>query len=245
MALPTKQLKHPNKPIKAILFDLGNTLYDKNLFVKQAFADVVKYLAKNHRLNYRDTYNLLNRIWKIKTSHYEFIFDDLLRILGIYSAELLTKTQEAYHGFKPAIKPYPGVRPMLNALGRKYRLGLVTDGHPAMQRNKISALGLNKSFDTIIYTADYSPQYKKPNPFVYRLAMEKLDAIPQETIYVGDNPYDDFKGARELGVFTVRVLQGEFKAVRLDADYEADVSINNIKGLARILTTKSTKATKT
>jgi len=229
-------LKHPDiKHIKAILFDLGNTLYNKNQFLKQAFAEVVKYLAKNHNLNYRNTYALINRIWKIKTSHYEFIFDDLLRILGIYSAELLTKTQEVYHGFKPAIKPYPGVKPMLNALGKKYRLGLVTDGHPTMQRNKIAALGLTKSFDTTIFTADYSPQYKKPNPFVYRLAMEKLDATPQETIYVGDNPYDDFKGARELGIFTVRVLQGEFKTVRLNNGYEADVSIKNIKGLTKLL----------
>ena len=229
-------LKHADiKHIKAILFDLGNTLYDKNQFLKQAFAEVVKYLAKNHNLNYRNTYALINRIWKIKTSHYEFIFDDLLRILGIYSAELLTKTQERYHGFKPAIKPYPGVKPMLNALGKKYRLGLVTDGHPTMQRNKIAALGLTKSFDTTIFTADYSPQYKKPNPFVYRLAMEKLDATPQETIYVGDNPYDDFKGARELGIFTVRVLQGEFKTVRLNNGYEADVSIKNIKGLTKLL----------
>jgi putative hydrolase of the HAD superfamily len=236
MVSSKKQLKYPDMThVKAVLFDLGNTLYDKEQFVKQAFAESVKYLAQRRYLNYRDTYDMINRIWKIKTSHYEFIFDDLLHILGIYSAELLTQIQAVYHNFKPKLKPYPGVTALLKRLGRKYRLGLLTDGHPAMQRNKVSALGLAKSFDTIIYTAEHSPQYKKPNPFAYRLAMEKLKSTPDQTVYVGDNPYDDFKGARELGIFTVRALQGEFKNIRLDAASEADVSIKNIKELGKTL----------
>lgn len=235
MALGKKQLQYHSRNVKTVLFDLGNTLYDKNLFIKQSFEATVRHLSENYRLNYSDTYALINRIWKIKTSHYEFIFDDLLRILGIYSAELLTKTQAVYHGFKPTLRPYPGVTELLKRLSKKYRIGLVTDGHPVMQRNKIVALGLQKSFNTIIYTAEYSRQYQKPHPFAYRLAMEKLKSSPAQTVYVGDNPNDDFKGARELGIFTVRVLQGEFKSIRLDAAYEADVSIKNIRELGKIL----------
>jgi len=224
--------------IKAVLFDLGNTLYDKRQYLTASFKSVVKHLNETRGIDEKSTLLLLNRIWKVQTSHYEFLFKDLLDILGIHSAKLLDEILNVYHNTKVKLSPYPGVRELLGYLKKHYKLGLVTDGNPVMQRHKIKSLGWEKQgrpFDVIVYTADYGKSYLKPNHFVYQLATEILGWTPEETVYVGDNPYDDFIGAKEIGIVTVRVMQGEFKTVQHNRDYEADMAINHIRDLRKIL----------
>jgi len=218
--------------IKAVLFDLGNTLYDKEQYLKGAFKEVAQ---KSEHIDPQIVLDLLYRIWKVHTSHYEFLFKDLLDILGIYSAKLLDEMLRIYHNHKCRLRPYSGMPQLLKTLKKHFKIGVVTDGHPQMQRNKIAALGWTKTFDVLIYTADYDKSYLKPNPFVYQLAIEKLGVKPRETIYVGDNPYDDFIGAKEIGIFTIRVLQGEFKKIHLDQEHEADLTIKKIVQLKELL----------
>lgn len=228
----------PLPDTKGVLFDLGNTLYDKMQYLDASFKNVANYLHKKRYLDKKLTLELLYRIWKIKTSHYEFLFKDFLEIIGVYSAKLLDDVLRIYHSTDAKIKPYKNVPLLLAYLKKYYKIGLLTDGHPQMQRLKLKTLGWDKAgkpFDVIVYTADYEKPYLKPNPFVYQLAVEKLGLKPRETVYVGDNPYDDFAGARETGIFTIRVLQGEFKSVRLDKKLEADMTINNIGELKNIL----------
>lgn len=242
----------PLPDTKGVLFDLGNTLYDKMQYLDASFRNVADYLHKNKYLDKKLTLELLYRIWKIKTSHYEFLFKDFLEIIGLYSpprhnvgtslafggAKLLDDILRIYHSTKAPLKPYKNVPLLLAYLKKYYKIGLLTDGHPQMQRLKLKTLGWDKAgkpFDVIVYTADYEKPYLKPNPFVYQLAVEKLGLTPGETVYVGDNPSDDFIGAKETGIFTIRVLQGEFKSVRLDKNYEADMTIGNIYNLKNIL----------
>lgn len=233
---PTKKKSGRRPHFKAILFDLGNTLYIKESFLDSAFAEVARYLGSVYKLDKQTVLALLYRIWKIRTSHYEFLFDELLQILGVYSAELVTEVLNIYHSHQPKkIKTYPGAEVIIKRLRKSYKIGLVTDGHPQMQRNKIAVLGWADLFDTIIYSMEYDKAYLKPHPFVYRLATEKLKVKPKQTMYLGDNPHDDFIGAKEIGIFTVRVLQGEFKDVSLDKGHEADINIKNIKELQQVL----------
>jgi putative hydrolase of the HAD superfamily len=222
--------------VKAILFDLGNTLYDKNQFMESAFKEVAAFLQKKYKFGRSILEELILRIWKIHRSHYEFLFKDLLEIIGIYSVTQLDQVLDVYHNHKPKLKPYPGVPGLLKSLKKHYRIGLMTDGHPRMQRNKVKAFGWKETFDVIVYSAEHLQEYLKPSPLVYQLAAKKLKVRPSETVYVGDNPYDDFKGARQLGIFTVRVLQGEFKDIRLkNKGREADRTIKRITDLKKLL----------
>jgi putative hydrolase of the HAD superfamily len=232
--IQSSQINKPSHKIKTILLDLDNSLYDKNQYMKQAFEKVSLYLAENHHLKYHSIYSLLQRIVKVKTGRYEFFLKDLLRILGIYSEELFNKVINIYHNVKPVMKPYLGVKKLLKELKKKYKLVLLTDDYPQIQKNKMVALGLNKSFNMIVYTTNYSHEKVKP----YRLALDKIKISPQKVIYVGDNPYHDFRGAKELGIFTIRILQGGFKSIHLD-DREADISIKNLIGLRKLLLNRS------
>jgi ribonucleotide monophosphatase NagD (HAD superfamily) len=50
---------------------------------------------------------------------------------------------------------------------------------------------------------------------------------------VGDNPYTDFAGAKNLGMRTVRMLCGEFKSVKLGEDYETEIELNSFEDMLK------------
>jgi putative hydrolase of the HAD superfamily len=64
-----------------------------------------------------------------------------------------------------------------------------------------------------------------------------LQISPEETIYIGDNPYKDFIGAKKVGISTVRVLfKGrEYSKVRLDKEYEADYEVEKLNEIMNLL----------
>jgi len=61
--------------------------------------------------------------------------------------------------------------------------------------------------------------------------------LSEEAIYIGDNPYKDFIGAKKIGIPTVRILQPgrEYYKVRLDKEYEADYEIRELHEITDVL----------
>lgn len=234
-AKPGRHQPEPPAQINAIIFDLGNTLYDKQAYVESAFKEIIKYLTQAYYLNYRIILELFDRIWKVRTAHYEFLLDNLLNVLGIYSPELMQRLLHIYHNHQSRIKPFKGVPKLLANLKKHYKLAILTDGDPVMQHNKMKTLGIEDKFDVVVCSAEHPKRCLKPDPFCYRLVLQKLGVLPQEAVYVGDNPCEDFIGARQAGIFTVRVLKGEFKDSLLNKGHEADINIKNITDLIKVL----------
>jgi putative hydrolase of the HAD superfamily len=221
--------------IKGVIFDMGNTIYDKKVYIDGAFQEIIRHLSRTYYLNYRNTLSLFRRIWKVKTAHYEFLLDNLLTVLGLHSPQLMEFLLNVYYHHKSKIKPYPGVVRMLDALKKRYKLAILTDGNPVMQRNKIWMLGIEDKFDVIVYTAEYPEKCLKPDPFCYRMVIDKLGVKFSEVVYVADNPCEDFVGAKQMGILTIRVKQGEFKDTVLSKDCEADITVNKVTSLTRVL----------
>jgi FMN phosphatase YigB (HAD superfamily) len=86
-----------------------------------------------------------------------------------------------------------------------------------------------------VYAREVGNKKEKPDPEVYRFTLEALHSKPEETICIGDNPYTDFLGAKKLGIRTVRLLNGEFKDVRLSEDYEADLTVSSLEAFSDII----------
>ncbi len=105
------------------------------------------------------------------------------------------------------------------------------------KRKKVQALKLEELFDSIIYTDKYGKDYWKPNVFGYKLALEEFQILPEEAVYIGDNPHKDFIGAKKVGIPTVRILQQgrEYYKVRLDKEYEADYEIRELQEIIDVL----------
>jgi putative hydrolase of the HAD superfamily len=103
-----------------------------------------------------------------------------------------------------ALSPLDGVPSLLSELRREYRVGLLTNGPVVAQRGKLAQLGWEDGFDTTVVTGELDAG--KPDPHAFDALCEGLDVPPAETVYVGDDPEMDVRGANEAGMRTVQVL---------------------------------------
>jgi putative hydrolase of the HAD superfamily len=117
----------------------------------------------------------------------------------------------------------------------RYNKYIVTDGNYLVQKKKIKYLGLNVYFKKIFYTNIYGIKYNKPSLYCFN-KIKKLEKCDwSDLIYVGDNPNKDFINCNKKRIFTVRLMQGQYKSLKVKKSYEAKFKINNLLLLKKIL----------
>jgi len=109
---------------------------------------------------------------------------------------------KVYREHKPEIHLYDGVKELLENLHLKgIRIGIITDGRPEGQHNKIEALGLDKMVDDIIVTDELGGvQFRKPCDIAFRIMANKWRMNYADIVYVGDNINKDFQAPQQLGM---------------------------------------------
>ena len=102
----------------------------------------------------------------------------------------------------PNIKLMDGARELLTKLRNSgIKIGIITDGRPTGQRNKIAALGLEELVDDIIVTDELGgPQFRKPCDIAFRIMQTRWKLYSHEIVYIGDNPPKDVPAAKQLGM---------------------------------------------
>jgi putative hydrolase of the HAD superfamily len=108
------------------------------------------------------------------------------------------------------------------------RLGLITNGSVSMQSRKLECLSLSSSFDTILISA--AEGISKPTPEIFRHALERLEADAPESVFVGDHPEIDIRGARSAGMRAIWRRDSIVSRV-----VEADATIDEVHELLGLL----------
>ena len=221
--------------ISAVIFDLDNVLYDEKEYFYAAFEKIAAYLSERCNIPQEKVFNKLISDFEEKSSMYPWLFNDIIADFGL-DQKIITEILMLFSSVKPELRLYSGSEDLLLSLRQKrFKLGLITNGNVITQRNKVKLLKLEKYFDTIIYAREVAGGKDKPNPEAYLATLEALGVKPQEAIYIGDNPYTDFLGAKKLGIKTVRLQMGEFKNVNLGPEYEAEILVKKISEIYSIL----------
>lgn len=220
--------------IKVIVFDLDDTLYDQKLYVYKAFRKISKFISKKYKRDEQFIYRSLIRMWLRNGPMYQWLFNDLVKELGIESKSLINTLVRIFHSYKSKLRLYPKTRDTLQKLRKKYIIGMITDGNVQMQKNKISALNIKNLFNIIIF-CKLKKGFEKPNVNSYRLMIKKIGIKPNEMIYIGDNPYVDFIGAKKIGINTVRILKGFYKNTKVNKKYDADYKIKDLNQIFSII----------
>ena len=220
--------------IKALIFDLDDTLYYEKEYVLGAFKEVAYYLGNKYEKNEEVLYIRMKEI--LEELGRGQIFDviceennfdeDIKCLVQIYRDSMIKLT--LYDDSKEFL---------LWARREGYKLGIITDGCSKVQWNKIKSLGIEELVDKIIVTDDLGRQYWKPHEKSYLNMMEYFNINQNECIYIGDNPNKDFAGARKLGIKTARIVRekGDHIKTFLGEEYEADINITNLLELKAIL----------
>ena len=222
--------------LKAVLFDLDYTLYDQRQYVEGAFADVAKAISQDCGQEGNSLRESLWRTWTRLGTDYAFLFNEWLEEAGILTPEHITLCVRVFHAHCPeGLVLYEGADEVLGALKQKYTLGLITDGDPGMQRNKLRALNLKTRFDFILYPQERS--WRKPDDRIFHWALETANLKAGEAVYVGDHPVKDIAGARRAGLKTVRLLRGEFRYMPDDPVFPPHRRIHDLPDLSGLLKT--------
>ena len=177
--------------IKGIIFDLDDTLYSEKDYVRSGYKAVSEYLGGSYE----------DKLWKFFESGKAAI-DELLKEISREDEKI--KVLDIYRSHKPDIHLYPGVEEVLKELRNKgYKIGIITDGRPDGQSNKIEALGIDKVIgrENVIITDELGGiQFRKPCDIAFRIMLTRWRMNPADVMYVGDNPAKDFQAPQQLGM---------------------------------------------
>ena len=187
------EVKSHIEGLKAIIFDMDDTLYGEKEYVRSGYQQIAKVLPQVE--------HAAEKLWRLFEEKKPAI-DMLLLEEGIDSDELKQLCLKTYRFQEPEIHLYPGVKELLAELKEQgYLLGVITDGRPEGQRAKIKALGLEKLVDHLIVTDEFGgAEFRKPNPLAFETMKEKMGVEYSQMCYVGDNIKKDFIAPENLGM---------------------------------------------
>ncbi|HFK1452408.1 TPA: HAD family hydrolase [Bacillus pacificus] len=206
--------------IKAVIFDLDDTLISERRYIESGYKHISKLLSKKLQKDEQELYQLLMNLFNENTRN---VFNRVLDTFGIsYTQNEIMELVEEYRNHTPIIQFFEDVLPCLKKLRAKgINIGIITDGYAKAQRQKLEAIKAIDYFDEIIVTDELGREYWKPHHKPFEVMREKLNVEFSEMVYIGDNPQKDFYISCIYPIQTVRIHRN---GVYKNSNY-----LNNIK----------------
>jgi len=218
--------------IKAVLFDLDNTLIDFMRFKNKCCeAAIEEMISAGLRMDKAKASSLLFKIYNKYGIEHKMIFQKFLKkAIGEIDYKILAYGIMAYRKMKNSyLEPYPGVISTLIKLKKDYKLAIISDAPKLKAWERLATMRLDEFFDVVITAADVKAE--KPSSRIFKKTLEKLNVKPEEAVMIGDRVARDIKGARSMGIKSVFAKYGDLKIKKSGADFE----INDIRELPGVL----------
>jgi putative hydrolase of the HAD superfamily len=220
--------------IKAVIFDLDNTLVDfmkmKRLAISAAIDSMID---AGLRLKPEEAQAHIDAIYQERGIEFQNVFDQLLYdVFQKVDYKILSAGVIAYRRAREAaLVPYPHVNLTLVALlKRGVKLAVVSDAPRREAWLRLCYLNFHHMFDHVI-TYDDTGQ-RKPSPIPFQRALDLLQVKPYEAVMVGDWAERDVVGASNLGITTAFARYGDtFGTVESHADYD----LNDVSELLQVI----------
>jgi|TARA_B100001996_G_C18658547_1_gene592167 putative hydrolase of the HAD superfamily len=209
--------------IKAVIFDLDNTLLDfmkmKEYAVKAAIAGMIE---AGLDIDDEESYKTIVSIYEEEGWENQQIFNYFLdRTIGEVNNKYLAAAIVAYRRAREAnLLLYPNVNHTLVELMKAgIKLAVVSDAPSREAWMRIYYLNLHHHFDIVLTFDDTNA--RKPSPIPFQMALKELKTEPSETLMVGDWPERDVAGANNLGIRTIFARYGDsFGTIDSGADWD-------------------------
>ena len=211
--------------IKAVIFDLDNTLVDFMAMKRQAIdAAILAMRDTGFKQPADEIRKRIDAIYEVRGMEFQNVFDQLLYDeFSKIDYKILSSGIIAYRRAREAaLVPYPHVMMTLVELAKMHiKLAVVSDAPGREAWLRLCYLNFHHLFDAVV-TFDDSGE-RKPNPGPFRKALKLLKISPAEGLMVGDWAERDVVGAKQVGMKTVFARYGDtFGTLVSNADYEID-----------------------
>jgi 2-haloalkanoic acid dehalogenase type II len=190
--------------VRAICFDLDNTLWDVWPVIVRAEQAMYDFLAQRYpRVVASMTLELMRSAREQTAAAYpqmrhDFTFlrkqtlRDHAREFG-YAEAMVEEAFDAFISARNEVELYADVLPALEQLRPRYRLFTASNGNADLGK-----IGLAHFFERTIAARHVGAL--KPDPAIFRKVIEGTDLQAHEVVYVGDDPHLDVEGARGAGM---------------------------------------------
>lgn len=200
-----------------VLLDLDLTLFDFDTSETRAFADCMAVVGVDDD----ETRRILPRYREINAALWSAVergeltpsvagrrrFEQLLDELGIAEGDPVELGDVFQAGLGLHGELYEGAADVLDALAKRSRLALVTNGLTSVQRAKVQRLGLHDWFETIVISDEVG--VAKPDPAMFELALGRLGASRSDAaVMVGDSLTSDVAGANAAAIASCWLNRG-------------------------------------
>ncbi len=234
--------------LEAIIFDLGNTLMtqyvEERIVIRKALKNIGEAipLSKNENIvnelirAYDDIYKEIDYLRE--TYYVEIPMESWLSKLLIkikkdsLSESALNKAKKIFIEARTSfVKAFYKVPEVLRELKTKYPLGIVSNTSSSeVTFQVLSKFKIMHLFDTIVTSADFGVRKPYPGIFLHALKELRIKNI-HSTVFVGDLPIHDIKGAKNVGMKTILVSGN-----RIQRDVKgSDIAIKEVKDLPKAL----------
>ncbi len=219
--------------IKAILFDLDNTLIDFMRMKRMSCeAAINAMIDAGLKVNKAKAMKALFELYDKHGLEDPKIFQKFLKkVIGKVDYRILANGIVAYRKVRSGfLEPYPHTSYVLLKLKSKgLKLGIVTDAPRLKAWLRLAAMKITDFFDVVVAFEDTGKL--KPHTMPFKSALAKLKVKAEECLMVGDMPHRDVAGAGALGMKTCFASYGNLKIKKSGADY----TISDIKELLQIV----------
>jgi HAD superfamily hydrolase (TIGR01549 family) len=203
-----------------VILDVDGTLVDSNELHAKAWQESFAYFGKELEMD-----QIMVHIGKGG----DLLVPDLLnaREMQEFARELKEYRKNLFRErYLDSVRPFPGISETLRRLREKdLRLILATSSDPPEVKHFIELLGIEELIEGA--TSKDDAEFSKPSPEIFQAALERLGTKPEETIVVGDTPYDVL-AAHRASLPIAAVLCGGFDRESLES---AEFIFDDVGGL--------------
>jgi FMN phosphatase YigB (HAD superfamily) len=224
--------------IKAVIFDLDNTLIDFMRMKEESCRAAVKaMISTGLDMDEDEAFaELMNTYFSLGLES-DYAITDFLRGVGQFDHKILAAAINSYLKKKATlIEPYPDVELVLKKLNEKGVVtAIVTDAPKTKAYQRLLAMGIESYFRFVVGFEDTGNGKHTGLPL--KMALDKLrkefpDLVNSEILMVGDSVQRDIEPAKKLGLRTAISKYGQIEEVKSDS---IDCELNAVTDLLKII----------
>lgn len=179
---------------------LYNSLHNAGFEVgKKEFLDAYEVVHQKYRIvRYQQYREVTNAVWVAEA------LTNLGHKATADDPRVKTALNMFFQDFLNTLELREGAKKLLKETSQQYRVGLVSNFTygPVIHRS-LRKIGIHQYFNAMIVSDDIG--WRKPSPVIFQDMLQRLQVTAAETIFVGDSPLEDIKGAMDIGLRTVFV----------------------------------------
>lgn len=182
---------------EAIMFDLDDTLLDRDKAVDVMFSVIIEkcysYIPSDKMLadfkkydnkGYSDKIDVLSNLFDEYPPTYRILPSEIRDFWDMNFPECFSMDSERLS--------------ILEIINKNTKTAIISNGGTYSQRAKIKKTGLDRIFDVIIISDEVGVE--KPSSQIFTLALQAVNVEPMKALFVGDNLKNDIGGCQNAGI---------------------------------------------